>query len=186
MKTSSVVLLAFAVPAFAQGPAGGETPPPPPKPAPEMAQFKSMEGKWKCKAKAPASPAGPAHDYEANLEVKAALGGFWLTEHYAQMKTKVHPMAQAFDAYITYDPASKRFQRIGADNIGAWESATSPGWEENKLVWTGELANFMGQAKLPYRFTITKKSDREVQVVFEGPLGPNGQYVPLADESCRK
>jgi hypothetical protein len=67
--------------------------------------------------------------------------------------------------------------------MGEWDTASAPGWEGDKLVWTGELSGPMG--RVPFHHTFTKKSDKEWTHLLELRL-PDGKWVPTADITCKK
>jgi hypothetical protein len=90
----------------------------------------------------------------------------------------------SYQGFYGYDPLAKKFVRLGANNIGAWDNSSAPGFEGDKLVIQGDMGNEMGQAKLPYRYTLTKKSDKEMTWAIEMLQGDKA--VPFVEASCKK
>ena len=154
------------------------TPPPPPKPAVELDTFKFFIGKWKCDGKAFASPMSPTeHAVKGSAEAKLVVDNFWQSFTYEEKKTKEHPGLKV-NGLWGYDQGAKRFVRGAVGNHGEWDTASAPGWEGDKLVWTGELSGPMG--RVPFHHTFTKKSDKEWTHLLELRL-PDGKWVP-----CRR
>jgi hypothetical protein len=163
--------------------AAAATPPPPPKPAVELDTFKFFTGKWKCDGKAFASPMSPTeHAVKGSAEGKLVVDNFWQSFTYEEKKTKEHPGLKV-NGYWGYDQGAKRFVRGAVGNHGEWDTASAPGWEGDKLVWTGELSGPMG--RVPFHHTFTKKSDKEWTHLLELRL-PDGKWVPAEDIACKK
>jgi len=171
---------AAAAPAPAAAPA---TPPPPPKPAPELDTFKFFLGKWKCDGKAFVSPMSPAeHGVKGTAESKLEVDNFWQSFNYEEKKTKEHPGLKVKGLW-GFDQGSKRFVRAAIGNHGEWDTASAPGWEGDKLIWTGELSG--AQGRIPFHHTFTKKSDKEWTHLLELRL-PDGKWIPAEELSCKK
>ena len=100
----------------------------------------------------------------------------------SQALTKEHPGLKV-NGLWGYDQGAKRFVRVGAGNHGEWDTASAPGWEGDKLVWTGELSGPMG--RVPFHHTFTKKGDKEWTHLLELRL-PDGKWVPAEDITCKK
>jgi hypothetical protein len=173
-----------AAPAAPAAPAGAKpAAPPPPKPAPELDAFKFFLGKWKCEGKAMASPmTGPEHAIKGSAEAKLEVDNFWQSFSYEEKKSKDHPGLKVKGLW-GYDQGSKRFVRAAIGNQGAWDTASAPGWEGDKLIWTGELSGPMG--RIPFHHTFTKKSDKEWMHILE-VRGPDGKWAQAEEVTCKK
>jgi hypothetical protein len=179
-------------PAAAPAPAAAAAPPaaaakpvapPPPKPAPELDAFKLFLGKWKCEGKAMASPmTGPEHAVKASAEGKLEVDNFWQSFSYEEKKSKDHPGLKVKGLWGC-DQGSKRFVRAAIGNHGEWDTASAPGWEGDKLIWTCELSGPMGL--IPFHHTFTKKSDKEWMHVLE-MRGPDGKWAQAEEVTCKK
>jgi Protein of unknown function (DUF1579) len=153
------------------------------KPSPEMDKIKWMTGTWQCNGKTMASPMGPEHPTEGVVTVEMTLDGFWMLSHYREKKTAQNPMPISGDEYWTYDSAEKMWDRVSVDSMGGFSTATSKGWENGKLVWTGE--GMMGGQKTKARDTFVQKSPREVN--YSGEIGtPGGKWAPAWEAVCKK
>jgi hypothetical protein len=153
-----------------------------PKPAAELDQLKVFEGNWRCEGKQPAGPFGPEQVYKSSLKAKRDIDNFWIAIEYDQKKSKVHPMPIKARGFLGYDPVVKKYVTIGADNTGGWMSESSPGWEADKLVFTGDGS--MGGQKVAFRETYTKKSDKEL--LWSGEMKMGKDWIAVGTDSCKK
>jgi len=148
-----------------------------------MEQAKYFVGKWTCTGTQAATPMGPEHTYKSKGDFKFDLGGYWLTWHVDQDKSKENPMPTSAAGSSTYDAASKKFVRSDFMSGGLWDTMSSPGWEGDVFAFTGDQM-MMGK-KVPIKHTITKKSETEWTSVFE--MGtPDGKMMKFIDETCKK
>src|SRR6185369_6716550 len=120
-------------------------------------QMKFFEGNWRCEGKAPAGPMGPEHAYKSTFKVHKDMDGFFYAQEYEQKKSKENPMPVHAKGYVTYETGSKKLVFMGIDNVGGMVTETSPGWEGDKLIASGD-GTAMGQ-KIGFRETFTKKGD---------------------------
>jgi hypothetical protein len=172
-----------AKPAAPAAPVAAATPPPPaPKPAAELDQLKMFEGTWRCDGKQPAGPMGPEQVYKSSFKGKKDVDSFWLAFEYAQKKSKVHNMPIMAKGFLGYDPAAKKYVTMGVDNMGGSISESSPGWEGDKLVFSGD--GQMGGQKISFRETYTKKSDKEMTWAGEMKMGKD--WVNVGTDTCKK
>jgi hypothetical protein len=163
-------------PPAAAAPAPGQ----PPKPASQLEQMKLFLGNWKCSGRQMATPMfGPEHAITGSASSKADLDGFWQSFTYEEKKSKDHPGLK-MAGHWGYDVGGKRFIRAAATNQSGWDSATSIGWNGDKMVWTGDFSGPMG--RMPFKQTFTKKSDKEWSFRFE--LNVQGTWVALSEVSC--
>jgi hypothetical protein len=146
-------------------------------------QFKFFLGKWKCDGKAFASPMSPTeHGLKATAEGKMEVDNFWQSFAYEEKKTKEHPGLKV-KGFWGFDQGAKRFVRAAVANHGEWDTASSPGWEGDNLIWTGELSGAMGRIAFHHRFT--KKGDKE-WVHFLEIRTPDGKWIPAEEVTCKK
>jgi len=169
---------AAPAPATAAATAG----PPAPKPAAELDQLKVFEGSWRCDGKQPAGPFGPEQEYKSTFKGKKDIDKFWIAIEYDQKKSKSHPMPIKARGFLGYDPAAKKYVTIGADNTGGWISESSPGWEGDKLVFSGDGS--MGGQKVSFRETYMKKGDKELTWTGEMKMGKD--WISVGNDSCKK
>ena len=151
-----------------------------PKPAKEMEQLAAFDGTWTCTGNAPAGPLGPAHATRSTAKFHKDLGGMWLSGTIAESASKENPQAFEGMAHMTYDAAGKGFVLLWVDNMGAWSTETSPGWQGDTMVWTGEGS--LNGMKVGSRDTFTKKG---ADLHHVGEVQMDGKWVTLQDELCK-
>jgi hypothetical protein len=172
---------AGAPPAIAS--AGGAAAAAPQKPPAEMEQMKFFLGNWICQGTAYPSPfAASEHPVKATARVKADLNGFWQTFVYEEKKTREHPQAVKVMGTWGWNSGAKKFVRADADWFGGWYTPTSPGWDGDNFIWSGEMS--LAAGKMPARHTFTRKSDKEFTHTFEVTVGT--QQAKIFDVRCKK
>ena len=179
--TAAAPAPAAAKPAVAAAPAA-PPPPPAPKPAAELEQLKMFEATWRCEGKQPAGPMGPEQDYKSTFKGKKDVESFWISFEYSQKKSKAHAMPVMAKGYLGYDPAAKKYVSLGVDNMGGSVTESSPGWEADKLTFTGD--GQMGGQKISFRETYTKKSDKEM--IWSGEMKMGKDWIPVGTDTCKK
>jgi hypothetical protein len=153
-----------------------------PKPAPELSPVKYFAGTWACTGNAPASPMGPAHKTESNVTFKSDLNGFWYTAVIAEKKTAENPHPVKVMGNLGFDTKGKQILAFFVDSFGGWSTETSPGWQGDRMVWTGDQV-MMGE-KGGARDTFVKKGDGEFTHKFE--ISMKDQWSVIVDETCKK
>lgn len=172
---SALVILAAALPAFAQ--AGG-----PPTPSSELAQLSFFAGDWTCQGKAEASPMGPAHATTGKVHISNDVGGFWYVGHYEEQKTAENPHPMVFHFLQGYDASAKTFVMDCYDVFGGHCHGTSAGWQDGKMVYTGESSG-TGPA-MPVRDTFTKTGDASLE--HAGEMQMEGKWIATDHETCKQ
>jgi hypothetical protein len=175
MRTLALVVL-FAATAHAQQKAPA-APPPMPKPPAEMSVERWFVGSWTCEGKQAAGPWGPEQKTANKLDFKMEMMDFWL-EFRGEATTGPMKGHEMLEGFATYDPAQKKHVRIDFGMMGMITHSSSPGWEGDKLVFTGDTA--MGGKKMAFKHTMTKKGDAE----FSGVVEMDGK--PMGTETCKK
>ena len=176
--TAAAPAPAAAKPAVAAAP----PPPPAPKPAAELEQLKLFEATWKCEGKQPAGPMGPEQDYKSTFKGKKDVESFWISFEYSQKKSKGHALPIIAKGYLGYDPAAKKYVTLGVDNMGGSVTESAPGWEADKLTFTGD--GQMGGQKISFRETYTKKGDKEM--IWSGEMKMGKDWIPVGTDTCKK
>ena len=74
------------------------------------------------------------------LSAQWELGKMWLSFAWTEERTPTHPMPMNGKGYWGYDASAKRYVGVWVDGSGAIMNGTSPGWVDEKLVWTWEGA----------------------------------------------
>jgi hypothetical protein len=141
----SVVLLVFAVVAWAQTPA--------PKPGPEQKKLEIWVGKWTYEGEAKATPLGPAGKFTGMATIRPVLGGFfveWRAEEKGPSGT-----GQWFEI-DGYDALNKKFMWHGFDSDGSFETAAYT-IEGNTVNSSGN--HFVGEKQYYFRGSTVFASD---------------------------
>ena len=176
--TAAFVAAAFAtmVPgAFAQAP------PAHPKPPAEMANLTFFGGTWACTGEGAMEPGGKMMKMDSSVQSTTGLGGFWQV---GTVKGSVMGGMPPFEGmfHMTWDPAAKDYVMFWVDNMGGWSQTRAPGWQGDKIVFTGDTQ--MGTQKMKTRDTFVKKADGSMNHFGETEAG--GTWTKMMDETCRK
>ena len=151
---------------------------PAPKPAPEMAQLKAFDGTWSCEGEMPAGPQGPARKTRTTVKSHVGMNGFWQV---GTVTMAAPPMEGTF--HITYDAGQKKYVMVWVDNMGGYSQQSSPGWEGDKMVYTGE-GSMMGE-KMQARDTFTRSADG-ASFKHASEAQTNGQWTSMGEETCHR
>jgi hypothetical protein len=146
-----------------------------------MAQLGIFTGAWSCFGRQNDSVFGSAHPIDTLQVSTTDLGGFWLIMRYTELRTgdNDHPATGVY----TYGFDGKQYTATWNDSLGGFGTQTSPGWQGNKLVLTGDYT--VDGQKIPARDTFEQASS--VQVVHTAELQVNGnQWITLQSETCSK
>lgn len=154
----------------------------PPKPPAEMSNLKAFDGSWACEGKSEASPFGPAGTNKGTVKSQADLGGFWQSGMVKSTGSSMPGATMEGMFRMTYDPGTKQYLLLWVDNMGAYSHETSPGWEGNKIVFTGDMA--MGGTKTSVRDTFIKGADGSLKHDTEAQI--DGKWTALGSETCKK
>jgi hypothetical protein len=135
----------------------------------KLADLQFFVGEWRCEMRAQG-----ARPQKASMKVTRELEGAWYVLHFSQGP------ARGIE-YWGWDAASKSFRALSVSNSGGWENGTSPGWEGDRFVWTGEATE--GATRAPLRATITRTGERAFTNKIESG-GANGSWTLVGDASC--
>lgn len=171
----AAALVALVPVAFAQGP------PAHPKPPAEMANLTFFGGNWSCTGEGALEPGGAMMKMDSSVQSTTGLGGFW------QMGTVKGTPAGGMPPFegmfhMAWDPAAKNYVMFWVDNMGGWSQTRSPGWQGDKIVFTGDSQ--MGTQKMKTRDTFVKKADGTMNHI--GEMEAAAKWTKMMDETCRK
>jgi hypothetical protein len=150
-----------------------------PKPAPEMAQLRFFDGNWTCAGTMSPSPFGPGGKMTSTVRTHSDLGGFW-ESGVVKGTSPGMPFEGMF--HITWDPEAKHHVMFWVDNMGGWAQSTAPGWEGDKIVFTGD--SYMAGKKFPARDSFAKVSGGAMKHTSE--MQADGKWALTGDETCHK
>ncbi len=139
-------------------------------------------GTWICEGTQHNSPVGPGVMFTDRFVFKMTLRDSWLTFHIDQLKGPVKGK-QTLIGFSTWDDNAKLHIRRDMNIGGSRLELTSPGWDRDKLVFTGSM--ILGDQKLPVRHSLTKKDDAAYDAYLE-MFGADGKPAMWEEESCRR
>lgn len=149
---------------------------------PKLKELQPFVGTLQCTGTAFASPMGPEHPTKATVTGRWVLGGAWLEIHYTETKTAKNPHPYDVIALWGYDEQPKAFVAGTVDNMGGYGTSQSPGWDGDKLVFTGPMHG--GGAAMNGRDTFTKVGKNEID--HEGEIEVNGTWQKTDKEVCKR
>jgi hypothetical protein len=147
----------------------------------ELAELRAFLLSASCRGQTEASPAGPAHETVGQASGSMSQSGFWLQLRYVEKKTRDNPLATSSEERWGYDPGLKKFVALLWDSFGGYGMGTSPGWEGDSLIWTGEMS--MNGQKLPYRQTFTREKGGAITETWE--MQTNGAWAKMTSGTCK-
>jgi hypothetical protein len=149
---------------------------------PKLKELQPFIGTFQCTGTAFASPMGPEHPTKATVNGRWVLGGAWLEIHYTETKTAKNPHPYDVIALWGYDEQPKAFVAGSVDNMGGYGTSQAPGWESDKLTFTGPLHG--GGMSSNARDIFTKVGKNEID--HEGEMEVNGVWTKLDKEVCKR
>lgn len=180
MKIIVLAFALFALSSLAEGQAAKTAP------AQELPEQLSVEkwfvGKWVCEGTQHPSPMEPGVKFTDRFSFRMTLGGSWLIYHIDQTKGPMKGK-QSLIGSGTWDANAKVHVRRDMNIGGSRMDVTSPGWDGDKLVFTGYM--IAGDEKLPVKQTFTKKGDAAYESALE-VTGTDGKPTQWEEESCKK
>jgi glucose/arabinose dehydrogenase len=144
----------------------------------EIAAMAKTAGNLRCTGST-FSPMGEAK-MVATVKNKLELDKYWIHTSFAQtggMKFK-------FEAFTTYDAASKKWSRVMVDNFGSHEVSTSDGVKDNKIVWTGASKSAMGE--MPGRHYEDMTNPKETKMWGEYSMDKGKTYGKAYEMTCKR
>jgi hypothetical protein len=164
---------------LANGSASAAQPTPVPDVKPDLSGMSYFIGTWKCHEKVRGSDRSDRSDTSTYTP---ARDGRWVTFHdVAPSFDKYRTKTLVSDAWITYNPATKRWVDVLIDNFGDYGVATSPGWSGSTFVWTDTLSSD-GTLGI---YTITKISATKIGYLVVSH-DKNGNVNPQSHAVCDK
>jgi hypothetical protein len=139
-------------------------------------------GDWICEGTQHASRIGPGAKFTDRFSFNMTLRGSWLIYQIDQLKGPVKGK-QTLIGSSTWDANAKVHVRRDMNIGGSRVDVTSPGWDSDKLVYTGYM--IIGEEKLPVKHTLTKKGDAAYDAYLE-VTGADAKPAMWEEESCKK
>jgi len=149
---------------------------------PKVKELEPFIGTWQCTGMTFASPWGPEHATKATVHGTWILGGAWVQISYTEAKTAKNPHPYDVRALMSYDEEPKAFVSGSVDNMGSYSTAQSPGWENDKLVFTGPMHG--GGMTMKSRDIFTRVGKNEMR--HESEMEDKGTWKKMDQETCKK
>jgi hypothetical protein len=147
-----------------------------------LRQLDYFKGTWTCKGMAFAMPDAPEHAVAGKITDKWIMNGAWLQFNYDGMKTKADPKPMAAYGFMGWDAEKKNFAMGGVCSDGCYSTESSPGWENDVMIFTGP--NHMGGMTVTGRDEFHKISASELKYVYQVEM--NGKWQKAMEETCKK
>jgi hypothetical protein len=166
-------------------PAPAPKPPPPPEKPPvrnrALDQLKPLEGTWTCTGRT--FGPGPEHATSATLTFGWQLDGFWLEVRYEEPRgVATMPVPVRSVAHWGFDALQQGLVANEVDNLSGDATATTAGWEGDKLILQGTAHRYALQFES--RDTWVRRGEAQLAHTLEASV--NGSWVKLHEDSCNR
>jgi hypothetical protein len=178
------VVLALPLGVLAQDAGTAAAKPARPKPNPALVeQFQGATGTWACSGSmgSPQSP-GTEVPTRGEMRISPEVDGFAYSGAYKMEKNAAMPAGSKTRIFWSWDEAKKQLIEFGFDSNGDTFHGTSDGLKGESTVWNEE-GTMMGQS-IRTRTTVTKKSPKEILVLFEAE--DKGAWKKMGEDRCKK
>jgi hypothetical protein len=142
---------------------------------PELAALSFFEGSWDCNGKFLKNDERISSD----MTFQPDLEGAWLMLRHDDRAPHQFRVVESWG----FDKASARFVAVVTDNFGSVRMFTSPGWQQGRLEWTGDLLT--SDKKMNQRFLFQRKGSKEFVMTFE-LRKEQGEWRPIDTLTCAK
>jgi len=154
----------------------------PPGPNPKLKELKYFVGNWHCEGTSFAFMGVPEHKTSASVEASWTLNNYWLSLYYHESKTAINAYPMSVRVYWGWDEQVKKFASGSVDDMGAYNTENSPGWDGDKLTFEG--VSHGGGATTKLRDVFTKVSATKVEHMSEVEM--NSKWTKVDQETCTK
>ena len=148
----------------------------------QLSAEKWFVGDWICEGTQHTSPTGPGVEFIDRFSFRMALDDSWLIYRIDQLKGPLKGK-QTLIGSSTWDANAKVHVRRDMNIGGSRLDLTSPGWDGDKLIYTGYMVT--GDEKLPVKHTFTKKGSAAYDSALS-VIDADGNPMRWEEESCRK
>jgi hypothetical protein len=150
------------------------------KPAAEIATMaKGIAGTWKCTGQGMAGP-DKMVAMTATMTSKVEMGGWWIHETF---NAKMEKMPFQFEAYTTYDPASKKWKRLMIEMGGGWSSGETA-MMGPKMDW--EMATHGPMGDHMFRDHTDATDAKAVKSWGEMSMDKGKTWMKVYEMTCKK
>lgn len=149
---------------------------------PKLKELQAFAGTWHCTGTTFVSPMGAEHPTTATVHGTWILGGAWMQIQYTEAKTAKNPHPVDVRIFMSYDEQPKALVSGLVDNMGGYATAQAPGWQNDKLTFSG--STHAGGATMNNRDTFTRVGRNEMR--HEAEMEMNGKWAKIDQEVCKK
>jgi hypothetical protein len=117
-----------------------------PKPPQEVTDMsKAMTGTWKCEGTGMGMD-GKEMRFRGTMKSKSDLDGYWVHDSFdGTMGEGKAVLKFKFESFSTYDPNSKKWKTMFADNYGGSMVGESEGMKDGKMDTTSVMSDMRGK-----------------------------------------
>ena len=135
LVATTVVLAAAGSMALAATTPTIESTPVPKPPKPDFSSMSWLVGTWNCSFKSTRRPAPVTFTQVTTMDPT----GYWMITKSSSTGTSWFPWPSASTDWVTHDSDPKRWVDIMTADFGAYDASSSPGWNDNTIVWTDNM-----------------------------------------------
>jgi hypothetical protein len=142
---------------------------------PELEPLAYFRGAWSCEG----------HFFQGNRSIAAdmtytsELGGTWLMHRHDDRPPNQFHALELWG----YDKTAKHFVSFLHDSLGGVRLFTSPGWETDRLLWTGNA--LAPNSKIVEHFIFERKSESRFVMSYEWKNG-DAAWTPVDTVTCTR
>jgi hypothetical protein len=123
-------------------------------PQPDMERLRNLIGVWECRGKVFGWPFPGERETAGEFSFMPELNGFWLCARYDERRTAAAPIPFSTVGHWGWDGVRSQYVVGSVDNMGGFTHSWTPGWEGNRMVWTGGFYGWGPTLKLRETFTL--------------------------------
>jgi len=148
----------------------------PPPPAAQIGQLAYFIGTFDCEGTALQVPV------KRKLISKMDLDGHWLFMRIDEAPSPDRPHPVCGNWQMTFDRAKDCFVSVWTDTLGRWAVQTSPGWEDDRMMFTGDIP-VDGKPGTVRDILVRRSAD---EMLFLVEFRVDGAWTRYLDTTCKR
>jgi hypothetical protein len=151
------------------------------QPATELAELDFFIGEWEAEGTFFTTPFSTEKSIRMNIETRRDLKGFWVLTRTAEQPTadNLNPLEASY--VWGYDTANGQYIAEWFDSNGGRAHQESPGWDSDRLVFTGTMTS--GGFTFALRDTFTRRTNGYHHL---GEVDLGAGWIPVDEEAVRR
>lgn len=149
-------------------------------PAPQMRELSYFVGHFGCQGLVLDTTFSARHVFSRTLDGKIDLDGHWFFMRIDEAQTPEHAQPVRGNWQITFDRRAGCFVSLWTDNMGRWAEQRSPGWEGNRMAFTGDA--LVNQHPGAVRDTLVRNSADEMRFLVDFEI--EGNWTRFIELTC--